>query len=318
MARLSLCRTREPCYFLETRTSDGRGTVSFIAPALVRLRTNCDATILAPYSVPLFKIPLADDDCEDDDGAEFCASSATNLTPPEDSALGGLRDLEDAEIDAEWNNAPLARAFSKVIEIDGKPVNKARALAQRFLYQKTTSSADRLRRVAQTGRYEPSSALANEEEQPDEPFLSIFDPVASLLVWEQKVSLCIGAVNGLTVDTQSWERVAIRLLPEMTARDSFQVLHLLPTSTRDHTERNDWRSARQLPAYRFVGVPGLLIYPMNPFISVSDTGSPRLLLDSNSLRTLTSTLRDRLARAHVRLIPKAKASLEFPYREASG
>lgn len=293
---------------------------SFVEPALKRLRSYPNATILAPYGIPLFKIPLAEEDREEDDGDEFSASLSNNATSHDSGVLDGLRELEDAAMEAEWGNSASPRTFSRTIDIDGKPVNKARALALRFKYQKTTSSADRLRRVAQEGRYPSASTFTYMDNEPSEgPFLSIFDPVASLLVCEQKLFLCIGEVNGVSVDSHATERVSLQLLPESTVKITFQVLRLVPASTDDDpSEKNDWRSSRPLPTHRFTA-PGFLVRPLNPTASISsDTGTPYLLFDSDSLRILTSALRDSLTRPQLRLVPKAKMCRDFPYREASG
>lgn len=291
---------------------------AFVAPALARVRSNSHATMLAPYGVPLFKIPLADDDGEDEDGDEFSSRHTEALPSSDDNSLDGLRALEDAAVEVDWNNSPVQRTFLKTIEVNGSAVNKSRALAQRFKYHKTTSSADRLRRVAHEGRYKTMPAWMEAEEPTDGPFLSIFDPIASLLVCEAKLFLCVGEVNELWVDSKSSERVPIRLLPESTIRLSYQVLHLIPATIEDDpTEKHDWRSSRFLSSYNFT-IPGFLAQPVNPATSVSTSGSPHLLFDSDSLRALASGLRDRLTHAHTQLIPKVKPGHQFPYREAHG
>lgn len=264
----------------------------FLTASLAHLRTYPKSTILAPYGVPLFKIPLAADDNEDDDEDEFRRSQDEECPASDD--LDGLRQLEDAAADLDWDASGVPKKFVRAITIGGKPVNKARALAQRFKYQKSSTSTDRLRRVAQEDRYKTVAGLADEGEYVG-PCLSIFDPVSTLVRCEDKYFLCIGEVNGLSVDSKSRQRVALNLLAESTIRVSYQILHLIPSTTDDDpTAKNDWRSSRPLP-YTFT-VPGILIQPINPLTSLPTSGTPHLLFDSGSLRALASNLRDRLPR----------------------
>lgn len=287
----------------------------FAAPALARICTNPKATILAPYGVPLYKIPLSDDDYEDVDDEEVSAEHGD--ADADTDVLDGMRLLEDAAAEVEWNYSPTPKKFTRTVKMGNEEVNKARAIADRFKYQKSASSTDRLRRVAHKGRYNSIGGLIEPEDHFHGPQISLFDPIATLLLAEDKFFLCIGEVNGISVDSTSRDRIPIYLLPESTVRVSFQALHLAPaTAYHDPSERYDWRSSHPLQ-YQFT-VPGSLVQPVNPVASRPTGGPPCLLFDSGSLRALAASLRDRLSRAHLQSVPSAKVTLEFPYREALG
>jgi hypothetical protein len=128
---------------LSTCWKCGRHLVEDAFPFVVDVLSGIDSipntTILAPCGTPVFNITLPADDIEDDqdsDNHNVPNANAADVT-------AGLRELEDATVDAEWGG-DVSVSFSKAIDIDGggTMVNKAHALALWFKYDTSSSSTD--------------------------------------------------------------------------------------------------------------------------------------------------------------------------------
>jgi len=65
------------------------------------------------------------------------------------------------------------------------------------------------------------------------PMLSVLQPIATLVFCEQKLFLCIAEVNGLFRDSLPVNDILITVLPEKIVQVSYQVLHVVPSSTAD-------------------------------------------------------------------------------------
>lgn len=65
-------------------------------------------------------------------------------------------------------------------------------------------------------------------------------------------------------------------------------------------------------------VPGRLIQPINPKISLTHTTVPWYLLQGTFLVTLAVSIFQELTVSNLKNIPKTAASKEYPYRLASG
>lgn len=101
-------------------------------------------------------------------------------------------------------------------------------------------------------------------------------------------------------------------------RISYQIIHLAPANIeQDPTEKHDWCSFRALP-HHFKAVPGIMVQPVNPATTATYPGDLRYLFDSGTLRSLSSSLYDRLTRSLLLSIPKATTSSDFPYRSSTG
>ncbi|KZP23239.1 hypothetical protein FIBSPDRAFT_737825, partial [Athelia psychrophila] len=304
---------------LSTHWKRGRRSIEdrfpWAAPVLADTASNPEATILAPNGTQLFDLPFDNDDCEEDidEVPVYCTTAGGNSE--------GLTRLEDAAADAESHSSDPTRLFERTVTVNGKPMDKARELALRYRsrYDKTAASTDRLRRVQQEDRYKTTAdAETYDIECFDGPCLSVLDPIVSLVHCEGKLFLAFGEVTNIHIQSSSIGKVPLELLPENTVRVSYQMILLAPANIeQDPSERHDWCSSRALP-YHFKAVPGIMIQPVNPDTSTTSPGDPRYLFDSGTLRSLSSSLQDRLTRSYLLSIPKAAVSSEFPYRSRTG
>lgn len=283
---------------------------------LRHIETIPNATILAPHGVMLFNLPLSSDDDEDDEDEGL--TDPTTVAPdsaPEEDITDGLRDLEDAATEIDLDRTPGQQSFTRFINVNGAEVNKARALSQRFKYQKSAASTDRLRRVMSKGRYQKEVEI--EELDAEGERLSVNDPVASLLDCEGKLWLSLSEVKSILIHSRPVDSVPASLLPEKAVSVSYQVMRLIrATVDDDPSKKNDWRSSLFLsPTFK---VPGSLIQPINPAISTRTPGRPCFIFDSSSLMALTASLHDQLTQVQSRNVPHITRTHEYPYREQTG
>jgi hypothetical protein len=196
----------------------------FASTILEAAGCNLDVSVLAPFGSLLVNKALDDDDNEDED------EPSTNPDP--DSGTG-LCAVEDAAAEA------IAQVQGNVIErsiqLSGKVVNKARALAAWFRNQGTPSSTDRLKRVQEVSRYNPvpEADVLDVDSGSGRPSLGVSEPIASLLRCEAGLFLCIGLVNRISIDRKGVEQVDLTHLGEKTVQISFQLLRLFPALRDD-------------------------------------------------------------------------------------
>lgn len=95
---------------------------------------------------------------------------------------------------------------------------------------------------------------------------------------------------------------------------SFQLLSLLPaTSEDDRTLKNDWCTGASL-LYTFK-VPGTLVVPVNPKLSMAIPTHPAYLFESLELLALTSLLLEKVTRLDLKGVPSISRTNDFPYLE---
>ena len=313
---------------LATPWKRGRLTVEDTYPwiklILCRVSAIKNSSILAPYGLSLVTTPHTHEDSFDDTG--FCPSTSsveeTLPTPISQDVTVGMRQLEDAAADVEWqyNQTNVLHAFSNTVQIGGLTMNKSRAIAQQFRYVTSASSTDRLRRVAQESRFKRPNRLDHsiaDNTHTEGPMLSVLQPIATLVFCEQKLFLCIAEVNGLFRDSVPMDDIPIALLSEKIIQVSYQALRLVPASTTDDPNGiNDWRSSNLLSLS--AKVPGALVQPINPTITSHIPCDSFFLFETSTLMAIASNLRDRVIRGHRKAIPHVKASEVFPYQEQNG
>ena len=149
------------------------------------------------------------------------------------------------------------------------------------------------------------------------PSVKLNHPIASVLKCESRLFICIGEVNNLTLDSKHVDQILIDVLLEPLAVVGFQLLYIVPADCDDDPSlQNDWRwSFRRGTSYQ---VPGRLVEPVNPSISIKEAGRPCYLFESRILQSMGSLLLERLGREDVPRIPIVPQSSHFPYREANG
>jgi hypothetical protein len=295
-------------------------TYPWIKPILSNISATENSSILAPYGFSL----VTNSHSHDDDLSDTSTSSVEVSRHPlvSQDVTKGMRQLEDAVADAEWQynqtNAP--RAFSNTVQIKGLTMNKSRVIAQQFRYVTSATSTDRLRRVAQESRFRSPNRFdysTSDNAHIEGPMLSILQPIATLVFCEQKLFLCIAEVNGLFRDSLPVDDISISLLSEKIVQVSYQALRLIPASTIDDPSSiNDWRSSNLFSLS--AKVPGALVQPINPTVASHMTFDSFFLFKTSSLMAIASNLRDRVIRGHRKAIPQVKASESFPYQEQHG
>ena len=225
---------------------------SWITPILQSISSTTNASILAPYGIPLMTSSITgganDTEMEEDTPPHKIDSSA--CTPEALDTTIGMQELEDAVAESQWRNSEMygQRSHSHSVQIGGMAIKKSRAITQQFQYATSASSTDRLRRVAQESRFKTAGGLRIPPSQVgdahiDGPAVSVLQPIVTIVFCEEKLFLCIGEVNGLFLDRQSVDDIPISILSEKAAQVSYQGLRLVPASyDDDHKGKHDWKS----------------------------------------------------------------------------
>lgn len=226
-------------------------------------------------------------------------------------------DMEDAIAD----DAPQNTKISSEIMIEGGKTTKAKALRHRMMYQTNRSSTDRLKRVQEIPCF---NSIPSSDHNPDIishdsslglPCLRIGNPIAGLVRCEEHIFLAISQVNRLHFASNSdLDHIQLHYLVDSSSKVDFQILRLLPaTSNDDPSQEFDWCWSLKMEA-TVMNVPGRLIHPINPTMSVHMPGQPTYLFESSFLLSLSSSLYQELQPQDLRELPTVKCSEYFPYR----
>ena len=302
----------------------------FVSDLLHSVEAIPGATMLAPFGTLLVHASLAGDDIEDSshDVLHGLNQDAVSSDPSAPITGDGMCELEDAATSLDWT--PEGHTFSNTVAVGENTgtVNKTRALSLLFKYSKSTSSADRLRRVQQQARFvqsEPETVVDNSSDELGD-LLMVNNPIASLVSCEDNIFLCVGEIISIHLASKAVDYLRLDVLREDTVHITYQVYALmcipdndnLDDSTSDIMRDYDWKTGSLLPL-KFK-VPGNLIQPINPPLSTppSESHTPLYLFDTPTLIALTSSLRDRLTKPQLKFIPHTTQTEHFPYRESSG
>jgi len=302
----------------------------WITPILQAISSTENASILAPYGANLVVRSLTGgtDDASQEEDTTSHRSDSPSCKPEVLDATSGMQELEDAVADSEshWRNSETSgqETVSHTVQIGGITTKKSRALAQQFRYVTSASSTDRLRRVAQEGRFKttgsvgfPHSKAGDAHVDRDRPTLSIHQPIATVIECEGKLFLCIAEVNGLFLDHQPVDDIPISVLSEKISQVSYQGLRLVPSTYSDDRDgKHNWRSKGFFCLS--AKVPGALVLPVNPDVASHKLCDAFFLFNSSELMALATTLQDSIRRSHRNAIPPFKPSDSFPYREQDG
>jgi len=312
---------------LATSWKRGRRAVEdkypWIMDTLQSISSTNNASILAPYGVSLVTSSITGgaNDTEYTPSDQTDSSVCTSKAP--DESLG-MQELEDAAAEEQWCNSEThgRGTFSHSVQIGGITMRKSRAVSQQFRYVTSASSNDRLRRVAQESRLKTTGGLGIPhslagDAHIDRPTIFILQPIATVVLCEDKLFLCIAEVNGLFLDNHPVDNIPISDLSKKAAYVSYQGLRLVPASyADDHDGKHDWRS---MDLFRLSGkVPGSLVMPINPDIASHNLCDAFFLFQSSELMAFATSLQDGIHRSHRRVIPQVKSSDCFPYQEQNG
>ncbi|KAJ7892243.1 hypothetical protein B0H14DRAFT_3688388 [Mycena olivaceomarginata] len=248
--------------------------------------------------------------------------------PESEPTYAGDDDVEDTmaveeprggfDTHVEFNGSRLTKAKAlrlAMAEFNGSRLTKAKAL--RLAMAGLTgprASTDRTKRVASIPCYQDSGIYDEEPQILGGPCLRIDNPICTLVRCEEQLFLAIGAVNSISFGSDKVQEIGLDFLADKDAKVAFEVMCLARTTVEDDpTERHDWRWSQRMDR-TFVNIPGRLIQPLNPTLSIRTPTKPTYLFESAELMTFGATLLERLSPEDLRLIPNATRTENFPYR----
>ncbi|KAJ7085187.1 hypothetical protein B0H15DRAFT_988746 [Mycena belliarum] len=238
-------------------------------------------------------------------------SSSASLGVGGDSSYTPDGDVEDALAIAE----PRGKSSPHMM-VGGKKITKARALSGMMRFRGIRSSTDRLKRVAGLPSFSPTmnSVMMTSDSALGVPSIRIGNPVALLVSCEEQLFLAVAQVNDLSLASEHVQSISLDHLLDSSAKISVQVLRVVPSTVADDpTEKNDW-----CWSLKFEGlcsnVPGNLVHPLNPSVSVVNIGSPTYLFDSQTLLTAAASIHGQMVTRDFICVPKVRRSDTFPYR----
>ena len=315
---------------LQTSWNRGRRMVEeeceIVKLVLQELDQTDGVDILSPFGSLLFET-LTEEDIEDDVSLESPTPSPT-ITPAGNETDSQLRiDVEIALGKLDSTNViatamPAQRLIDAKVLIQGKEVNKARALSRfnKTWNRKHTGSTDRLKRVQDISRFVEDKSIGGQSSAlpaEDSETLILYDPIVTLIRVESQFWLCLGEVNAMRIDGQPVSYINFDMLGEDTVTVSYQMLGLRPATLDDDPEGiHDWRTC-SMGEHSFT-VPGRLILSINPAMSKNHVQIPFYLLQSSVLVALTASLFQTLTVSNLKEVPTFAPTNEYPYREGSG
>ena len=218
---------------LATLWRRGRHTLEakypWIAPILCRISKTLNTLILAPYGQNLVASWLTNENDSDEIEEIPSSSERDGHLPHIQASTLGMQELEDAADEVQWRNESCEGrdTFSNVVQVGGITLNKSHAIAQYFRYMTSVSSMDRVCRVAQESHFKPTGCLGNSvsgvlgDARTQSPVLSIHQPIATLMLCEQNLFLCIAEVTGLFLDSCSVDDIPLSVLSKKIAQVSY-------------------------------------------------------------------------------------------------
>ena len=266
-----------------------------------------------------------------DEGQEYNCSDLSNQYPPPDHGHpkppstpymheGDLKDVIADEM-------PRNRVSSEVI-IQGQKTSKAKALCYQMASQASRSSTDHLKHVQHLPCFDalstvPSDSdligqvIASSDSDLGAASLRIGNPFAVLVRCKGLLVLAVAQVNHLKFASRDdLNELPLHLLVDPTARVDSQILHLhLATLEDDPTQVHDWCWTLQMEA-SCDDIPGQLVLPINPSVSIQSPGKPTFLFKSTFLVTLSCRLFQQLRPKDRKNLPVIQRSEFFPYCNA--
>ncbi|EDR00884.1 uncharacterized protein LACBIDRAFT_333741 [Laccaria bicolor S238N-H82] len=214
--------------------------------------------------------------------ANTCEQEASECVSHRTHTLDG--DLEDM-IAEELPHG----SISSEIQINGRKTTKPQALRQRMMHCMNRLSTDQLKWVQELTCFNPLEAMSpiDTKQSDSSPSIHIGNPITVLVECEKKLYLAVAHINQLHfAGNGDLMTLCTHLLVDTTAKVSFQILHIVPTTIEDDPSKEyDWCWAWNMEATCH-DVPGELIQPINPEFVYKD-GKAMYLLDSNFLLTVT-------------------------------
>ncbi|KAJ7883141.1 hypothetical protein B0H14DRAFT_2564942 [Mycena olivaceomarginata] len=274
--------------------------------------------ILAPFGKPLYDEPEYENESMEESyqslelEKEYAESSSSPIaTPDSEPSYARDDDLEDAMAVEEPRGG-----FDAFMSFNGTRVSKAKAL--RLAMAGVTgvrASTDRIKRVASIPCYGTPGIYDSERPILGEPCLRIDNPICTLVRCDAQLFLAIGAVNTLVMSGEKVDHIPLYLLVDSESRVSFQIMSLVRTTVVDDPSQSyDWRWSNRMDT-TCTTVPGRLVQPLNPTLSVRIPEKPTYLFESSELRAYGASLLERFSAQDLQQnIPVVKRTDNFPYR----
>ncbi|KAF8890598.1 hypothetical protein BD779DRAFT_1702573 [Infundibulicybe gibba] len=249
--------------------------------------------------------------CEDDDEDRMILlfkRIIINVSSGCSMDLGGL-DLEDQLALEETQCGGLIKP---TLEIDGKPVYKARILRELFKFKTARGSTDRLKRVAGLAKFsEPLAETSyvdagHDHDAEMRPVLSINDPAATLVQCQDKIFLAVVNVTQITIDKRPVYEIGLELLMEPIVKVHFQILHLseVPCEAQFNA---DWAWTQNMVTTAYHS-QGAFIQALSPLVSTEIAGRPTYLFQSRELQAVAALLFGQLANNQQNRLPLVRSS----------
>ncbi|KAF7338947.1 hypothetical protein MVEN_01970900 [Mycena venus] len=270
------------------------------------------ADIFSPCGKPLIEIY----DEEDIEAAYQSLELEAEFPPPpstpapeSEPTYAGDDDVEDAMAVEEPRGG-----FDTHIEFNGSRLTKAKALRLAMAgLTGARASTDRTKRVASIPCYQDSGIYDDEPQILGGPCLRIDNPICTLVRCEKQLFLAIGAVNSISFGSDKVQEIGLDFLADKDTKVSFEIMCLVRTTVEDDpTKRHDWCWSQHMDR-AFGNIPGRLVQPINPTLSIRTPTKPTYLFESSELMAFGATLLERLASEDLRHIPNASRTENFPY-----
>jgi hypothetical protein len=244
------------------------------------------------------------------------------LITPQESASPEAASTEDLDLEdqvaIEESQANLT-SFKPFIEVQGKPVYKARILQEYFKFKTNPNSTDCLKWVAGLSCFtitpNPPSNILDFDLVFGGQTLFINKPLATLMKCNNLIFLALGQVTKITIDHRSVPQIALELVAEKTVSLSIQLLCLTYLDPSSNPAGVDWEWTCKLDTTH--ELPGHLVEIINPTVSTQTTGNLTYLFHSEELRLLELSLYAHLSSGDTVMLPVVNQSEYFLYR-ASG
>lgn len=270
--------------------------------------------ILSPFGI---YAAAAADDPLDNELDELDANEQAAQVLPQDAGSDTEMDLEDVV-----GSDHVGAGFAVTVDVEGKPVHKARILREFFKYKNKVGSTDRLKRVANLPRYNVAHDTQVGTEEGSlfgQSALLVGDPVTCLMQCQNKVFLAVAQVSTIKYRGIQVQQTSPELLIGGEAMIGFQIMRLVPrqVDNRDGSEGGaDWEwSGKYETAHK---IDGRFVQPIDPVITAKGQGDATYLFRSDELRAFASCLYDRQRKQQLADLRKVKPSVTFPYRAATG
>ncbi|KAH7907202.1 hypothetical protein BJ138DRAFT_1104514 [Hygrophoropsis aurantiaca] len=293
-----------------------------IQAALDRLSEQPEVDMLFPHgrnrgSANRTEEDAEEDEPEDDDDGDARESQIEPEIRPLTDDLASEMDLEDHLAIEEAQANP--NAFCPFIEIEGKPVYKAKILREYFKYKTRAGSTDRLKRVAGLLRFAVTSMpTTGTTIESDSVFgascLFVNEPATTLVTSDNRIFLAIVQVTTISLDSRPVDFISSEILPEKTVSISFQILNFAEVDQTGLATEFDWQWDQSLGSSH--KSPGRFIQAVNPAVSTPTSGPTSYLFRTTELQSLAATLYSYIQPEDRTLLPSVKATEKFPYRSS--